>query len=133
MCFVLVLSGAIKPPSSWDSMPQTGQVKMVPLPPHSTEYQTAASYFTSTGGQGTIQSIERVQNLCLYQQYMQRKQTMDKENGNMKNERQLFHGTAAENADAICHQGFNRSFCGRNGELSRVSEVNLPLLSIATS
>jgi poly [ADP-ribose] polymerase 10/14/15 len=31
-------------------------------------------------------------------------------------ERVLYHGTSASAVPDICEHGFNRSFCGRNGE-----------------
>ena len=31
-------------------------------------------------------------------------------------ERELFHGTAADDADRICIDGFDRGYAGRNGE-----------------
>ena len=59
-----------------------------------------------------VRSIERVQNPTLYQAYMTKKQNMDKTNAGRNNERELFHGTAAQNVAKINAQGFNRSFSG---------------------
>ena len=38
----------------------------------------------------------------------------------MEMERTLWHGTTVEALENICQYGFNRSYCGRNGE-----ELNL--------
>ena len=89
-------------------------IAMVNILPGNPEYQHVASMFYSTGGNGSIVTIERVQNLPLYKQYTMHRQEV--ENKNVKhNERQLFHGTKGCNVRAINSQGFNRSFCGRNG------------------
>ena len=69
----------------------------------------------ATARKVNIQKIERIQNPYLYRQYVVQKQKMDKDNKG-KNERQLFHGTDAENIPAINTQGFNRSLCGVHGK-----------------
>ena len=44
---------------------------------------------------------------------------MDKENRNTNSELELWHGTASKNVKSINEQGFNRSFCGDNGTLTK--------------
>ena len=85
------------------------------LDKNSPEYGDVSSKFYTTAKGATITRIDRVQNPFRYRSYMLRKQKMDKDNGGT-NERQLFHGTADESTKAINTQGFNRSFCGKNGE-----------------
>lgn len=63
-----------------------------------------------------LTAIQRVQNPAMYRSYVMKKQSMDEKNGNHKNERYLFHGTAHHNARDITAHGFNRSFCGSNGK-----------------
>ena len=92
------------------------EVYTVTLAPGSSEYQSVLSKFQTTAWGMHIQKIERIQNPHLYKQYVVRKQKMDKDNGG-NNERQLFHGTNAQNISAINTQGFNRSFCGAHGKL----------------
>lgn len=65
-------------------------------------------------------SIQRVQNPPIYRSYTMKKQSMAEKNGNHKNERYLFHGTGYHNVKDICAHGFNRSFCGSNGETTPV-------------
>ena len=89
-------------------------IAMVNILPGNPEYQQVASMFYSTGGNGTIVTIERVQNPALYMQYTMHRQEVENKHFN-HNERQLFHGTKGCNVRAINSQGFNRSFCGRNG------------------
>ena len=100
-------------------MPGPGiAVYTVTLAPDSSEYKKCVRMVRATAARVNIQSIQRVQNPYLWQSYMVCKQKMDKDNrGN--NERQLFHGTNADNFKAINAQGFNRSFCGVHGESLR--------------
>ena len=85
------------------------------LAPDSSEYKNCVRMVHATAAGVKIQSIQRVQNPYLWQIYMSCKQQMDKDNRG-KNERQLFHGTNADNLKAINAQGFNRSFSGVHGE-----------------
>jgi len=63
-----------------------------------------------------IVKIQRVQNPQLYHQYVTRKKGMDQKNpSSYQNERRLFHGCPKKVAELISHQGFNRSFAGKNG------------------
>ena len=97
-------------------MPHPGMtVHTVTLAPGSREYQNVIQKVKATASSINIQKIERVQNPHLYQSYMVRKEKMDRDN-RATNERQLFHGTKAENVAAINIQGFNRSLCGVNGK-----------------
>ena len=62
--------------------------------------------------------IERIQNRSLYQRYMVHKEEMDRVNPpTIQNERIMWHGTSADTIEAINAQGFNRSYCGKNGEI----------------
>lgn len=113
-------------PPLWDTMPKdmsTGKeiaCHVVDLQPSDAEYQTVSTAFTSTlppaGGDvwKSIVKIQRIQNPALYAQYAGRKKIMEKENPNITNERQLFHGCKGQVITNIYHQGFNRSFAGEN-------------------
>lgn len=72
------------------------------------------AYFTSGAQYTNIVKIERVQNVMLYAQYVTKKKTMDQKNA-APNEKELFHGCPRDVVDKITHQGFNRSFAGKNG------------------
>lgn len=60
--------------------------------------------------------IERVQNPYLWRNYSIKKQHMEMKNGHQNNERRLFHGTSQPTIDHINHNGFNRSYAGKNGK-----------------
>ncbi|XP_078381928.1 protein mono-ADP-ribosyltransferase PARP14-like [Oculina patagonica] len=101
-------------PEHWSVMKPEEDVVTVELDTTSPEYGDVFNKFFTTATGATITRIERVQNPFRYRSYMLRKQKMDKDNGGT-NERQLFHGTTNESTNAINTQGFNRSFCGKNG------------------
>jgi hypothetical protein len=62
--------------------------------------------------------IERIENHMLYQQYSIAKSHMMKVNGSGTSvERRLWHGTSVDALVNIYAGGFNRSYCGKNGEL----------------
>lgn len=61
--------------------------------------------------------IERIQNPFLWQTYQIKKEYLCTKNKTETNEKQLFHGTAPSSLSMINHNGFNRGFAGKNGEL----------------
>ena len=63
------------------------------------------------------EQIERVQNPQLWFPYQTHKSHMDSINPpETQNEQFLWHGTSAETVKNILNHGFNRSYCGKNGE-----------------
>ncbi|XP_031553945.1 protein mono-ADP-ribosyltransferase PARP15-like, partial [Actinia tenebrosa] len=105
-------------PAHWDPQPTDSDGKeldlhMVVLDPvkHKKEYDDVKGAIEKTTSVN-ISKIERVQNPGLYSTYAVKKQKMDDQN--RSNEKKLFHGTAAATCQLINHQGFNRSFCGKN-------------------
>ena len=60
--------------------------------------------------------IDRIQNRTLYQQYAAKKVHLEKQNAGIENEKTLWHGTASDAVENINNYGFNRSYCGKNGE-----------------
>ena len=88
------------------------EVHLVLLDPKTNEYKKVADQLCKTSPV-TIVKIERVQNPGLYRTYVVRKEQMDLKNGS--NEKLLFHGTAGSSCPSINTFGFNRSYCGKNG------------------
>ena len=88
------------------------------------EYKNVSDQFHQSCTQ-TIIKIERVQNPTLYGTYALNKQKMDKARAGGSNEMCLFHGTKGPKCESINHKGFNRSFCGENGEYVLGSEIGL--------
>lgn len=88
-------------------------VHVVKLASSSVEYQDVVERLQLTVTSNLmIKSVERIQNPYLYQAYQLRKQKMDRDNPQINNERQLFHGTNSDNITKINTQGFDRSFSG---------------------
>lgn len=60
--------------------------------------------------------MERAWHPLLWQQYELQRQRLMQRCQRRPAEQVLYHGTAAAAVPEICAHGFNRSFCGRNGE-----------------
>ncbi|XP_067844267.1 uncharacterized protein [Heptranchias perlo] len=104
-------------PNHWDDM-QTSQYRSVQLQQQSKEYQDVEKSFKTGSYLLQIVKIERLQNLCLWKNYMIKKQLLEEKNPvGTNNERILFHGTAPDTLDSINHHGFNRSYAGRNATM----------------
>ena len=99
----------------------------VTLSPTDQEYKEVLQEFEKTmttgfdGSEKThynkIIAIKRIQNPTLYSTYIVRKKTMDEANPKgHQNERMLFHGCGPDVVENINETGFNRSYCGKNGE-----------------
>ena len=117
---LLIIQG-IPLPDSWVAQPtaRDGFEKKAhrqQLRKSDAEYKEVLSAIVSTvkADRIMIKSIERIQNHSLYRTYMARKQELDTQGGS--NEQYLYHGTAKNSCEAINSDGFNRSFCGKNGK-----------------
>ncbi|KAM4626659.1 protein mono-ADP-ribosyltransferase PARP14-like [Discoglossus pictus] len=102
-------------PPHWDLM-NNDQLKVVPLKPGAAEYTDISKLFAQSC-QMRIIKIERIQNRALWLNYQIKKQSIDIKNGNTNNEKQLFHGTAPEAIKNVNHNGYNRSFAGKNAAM----------------
>ncbi|XP_028919137.1 protein mono-ADP-ribosyltransferase PARP14 isoform X1 [Ornithorhynchus anatinus] len=103
-------------PKEWEDMKEQ-EVKVVPLRQGSREYQNVQARFCQTCSKFRIITIDRIQNLYLWQSYQVKKQSMDTKKDGASNERQLFHGTAPNTIDHINKMGFNRSYAGLHAAL----------------
>ena len=110
-------------PAHWDPQPigANGKPEMchiVTVPPYSQEYKDALRSFWNSLPPSECEIIElrRIQNPHLYQQYSTMKALMRHDvSSDCQLERQLYHGTNKMACEPINHQGFNRTFAGRNG------------------
>ncbi|KAG8515372.1 Protein mono-ADP-ribosyltransferase PARP10, partial [Galemys pyrenaicus] len=66
-----------------------------------------------------IVRVQRVRHPLLQQQYEVHRTLLEQRCERRPVERVLYHGTSAPAVRDICAHGFNRSFCGRNGEVGR--------------
>jgi hypothetical protein len=51
------------------------------------------------------------------------KEYIKKKNGGFENEKILYHGTNEENIQNISKKGFNRSYCGTNGNFFNTATI----------
>ncbi|KAM3917234.1 protein mono-ADP-ribosyltransferase PARP14 isoform 2-T2 [Leptodactylus fuscus] len=103
--------GHFELPTHWTQM--TGDVTVVKIMAGTPEYNLVEAQFKKTC-QMRIVNIERIQNKNLWMNYQIKKQAIDSKNGTTSNERQLFHGTDVNTITTVNHNGFNRSYAGRN-------------------
>lgn len=68
---------------------------------------------------GCLLQVERLMNRLLYNQYKLKKASILQQSTHPVVERTLYHGTSEGSVKEICVHGFNRSFCGKNGQLQR--------------
>ena len=98
-----------------------GKICVIDLAPDSKGHKFALAEFNKTMTQGTnykaIVSVQRIQNLALYEQYVAKKKELDSVNpSGVQNEQWLFHGTAESAVSHINKTNFNRSLRGQNGK-----------------
>ncbi|KAM8934065.1 protein mono-ADP-ribosyltransferase PARP14 [Pelodytes ibericus] len=99
-------------PANWDQM-NNDQVKVVLLSPGTSEYRDVQQEFAQTC-QRQITKIERIQNQPLWLNFLIKKKSVDDKNSTTNNEKRLFHGTDPNTINNVNHNGFNRSFAGKN-------------------
>ena len=114
---------ALATPKYWDDVKDPLVVEYFKLDPRSDEFQRAAGVFLLEDDlrkRCDILSIERVQNISLWQSYCVKKSaTVAREADPAAATRKyvrcwLFHGAPGDVVPKILQQGFNRSFCGKN-------------------
>ncbi|MGH0115986.1 UNVERIFIED_CONTAM: hypothetical protein FKN15_060450 [Acipenser sinensis] len=104
-------------PSHWlqSAVPDFGY-KQVLLSSSSEEFKQVQDLFQRTLPKSTIQKIERIQNLGLWEVFQWQKEQMKKKTGGkVVDERTLFHGTEKALLEAICQQNFDWRMCGAHG------------------
>jgi len=117
-------SDALNPPKTWGSVRDPLTPELISLNNQSAEFKECAAFFMKTLHPGVkVTSIERIQNLTMWQSYAVKRQTTamreaDTEAALMRFEKRwLFHGTDADTVPKIIGMGFNRSFCGKNATM----------------
>lgn len=116
---------ALAAPSHWDKVRDALVAERITLPNGPEKDAAVKEFKASLQGSGVkIVSVERVQNMAMYQSYAVKRQGMimrDKSKGDRsigdKEKVWLFHGTAADTVPKIIQQGFSRSFAGKNATM----------------
>ncbi|XP_064599714.1 uncharacterized protein LOC135466239 isoform X2 [Liolophura sinensis] len=107
-------------PSSWIDMEPQTPFLLVQLEPETEAYVSVSLKFHETMKFGSIdiEKIYRVQNPILWKFYSVKKQQMSQDHeGEMVEEKLLFHGTNDDAVDAICKSGFDWRLCGKHGTM----------------
>ncbi|XP_038050818.1 uncharacterized protein LOC119723968 [Patiria miniata] len=111
-------AGGVVVPTTWDNRGTQTEMKLVRLTDYtSPEYTVIANLFWDTmDNKGNIVSIQRIQNLELWEDFYKKGERMKKKNGSkVVSTKQLFHGTTSEKyASAICSQNFDWRLSGSN-------------------
>ncbi|KAK0040328.1 poly [ADP-ribose] polymerase 14, partial [Biomphalaria pfeifferi] len=105
-------------PKYWDLMSEKKNLEVIELKQESLEYKEVEKHFKLSllGSSVFIRRIQRIQNKSLFLQFCAKKDELELHNPeNHPNERKLFHGTSPYSINQINENGFNRSFCGKNG------------------
>ncbi|CAJ1958166.1 unnamed protein product [Cylindrotheca closterium] len=118
---------ALNAPSHWNDVADPSVVQVQELKKEDSEYQKIERAFKSSLGRSAkISSIQRIENLAMWQSFVVKRQTiLSRELGDdpaadtsLQRKRLercwLWHGTNVEVMGKILQQGFNRSFCGKN-------------------
>ncbi|XP_041355433.1 protein mono-ADP-ribosyltransferase PARP10-like [Gigantopelta aegis] len=107
---------------SWNDMSKGEYFKLIQLPSQTEESKSVEKKFKATlSSDVEIIKIERIQNQYLFDQYCRTKRHFDEKNPKLRNQRKLWHGTSSDSTNSINTTGFNRSYCGKNGEWFRES------------
>ncbi|KAM5152440.1 LOW QUALITY PROTEIN: protein mono-ADP-ribosyltransferase PARP14-like [Mantella aurantiaca] len=99
-------------PDDWAPM-NNDNMKEVQLAAGSPEFTKVETEFRKTCNMRIIK-MERIQNRHLWINYQIKKQSIDDKNGSTNSEKQLFHGLDANTVSSVNHNGFNRSYAGKN-------------------
>ena len=118
-------SDALKPPPEWEPQRDPMATQFFTLPEGPEKAKVVATFMRTLTPAFRVQSVERVQNVSMWQSYAVKRQTIllrespdNPEGAAGKCEhRALFHGTDQDTVPKIATSGFNRSFCGKNATM----------------
>lgn len=102
-------------PLGWKSHPNSEECITVALERTDSEYHRVEAKFNESLPTFLVLSIKRVQNRWLWVRYTQAKSQLQKKNGGVVNELELFHGSRNTPSDNICasEEGFDMRFSQR--------------------
>ena len=97
-------------PTEWQ--PQSHTTELFNVTAGSVEYSHVIGRFMSTMPNVNIVSVQRVQNLFLWDKFIHHKGMIEQKNGGQANEMELFHGTRGNNPQLIydSEEGFDMRF-----------------------
>ena len=107
---------ALSAPPNWGPVKDPLVAQRIILPEGAEKAACVKAFQATTPA--TIVSVERIQNMAMWQSYIVKRHgmfTRDKDTSIGDSEKKwLFHGTAAATVPLIIQQGFNRTFAGKN-------------------
>lgn len=108
-------------PHYWTRTPCAGSATFHDVPQGSKEFDIVATAFYASlrGTRPGILTVQRIENLDLWHTYVAKRHALVGRSAAEGTKRDieriwLFHGSSATTVRAICQQGFNRSFNGKN-------------------
>ena len=111
-------SDMLAAPAHWDSVRDPLIAERIRLNDGPEKTDAVNAFKQSLSANVTIVSVDRIQNMAMFQSYAVKRQgmlTRDKGTAMANPEKiWLFHGTSAETVPKIIQQGFNRGFAGKN-------------------
>ena len=97
-------------PQEWEA--QETNLKLFPVQAHSDEYKRVEGLFKTTMPRSSAITITRIQNMWLYEKYVQHRDRLALKNNGKSNECELFHGTRNTDPKEIfeSEEGFDMRF-----------------------
>ena len=97
-------------PQEWEA--QETNLKLFPIQAHSDEYKRVEGLFKTTMPRSYVITITRIQNMWLYEKYVQHRDRLALKNNGKSNECELFHGTRNTDPKEIfeSEEGFDMRF-----------------------
>jgi len=112
---------ALAEPSYWGPVKDGTASEMFTVAAGAERQKVVDAFMTTLSPKVKVVKVERIQNMSLWQSFAVKRQTVlqrDSSKPASNFERiWLFHGTTEDIVEKIRHQGFNRSFCGRNATM----------------
>lgn len=114
------LNARLAPPKLWSRVADPMVAERITLFDGAEKKKVVDAFLSSLSRTRiTVVSVERIQNLALWQNYSMKRETVLQREKSMAADARferiwLFHGTDEMTVPKIIQQGFNRSFCGRN-------------------
>ena len=105
-------------PGTWSAMKNQAVAERFPLPPGPERDQVCQAFMKTLNSSIKVVDVQRIQNRSLWRLYAIKLSDAIQREGPSSQARLervwLFHGTDEDTVEKIIHQGFNRSFAGKN-------------------
>ncbi|XP_061085443.1 protein mono-ADP-ribosyltransferase PARP11-like isoform X1 [Conger conger] len=108
---------ALPVPSHWERINTEEPYQLISLGRDTYECKEVARLFERTMGGAPIKSIQRIQNIDLWEFFCRKKAQLRKIKRTDVDEKMLFHGTGHSNVQAICTYNFDWRLTGSHGDV----------------